>query len=95
MDRQDLFRRLDPVQSRHPDVHDDHVRLRRDHATDGFLTVASGRDDGHVRLGVDQLLEPAQDDRVIVHDGHRDLGGVGHGVGFSYGHGIGLPFEGP
>ena len=93
MHRQDLLRRLDPVATRHPDVHDDHVRLRRDHAADGLLAVASRRHDGHVGLGVDQLLEPSQDDRVIVHDGDGDLRGFGHGFGFPQRHSIDLRFE--
>jgi hypothetical protein len=68
----DPGRRLQPVQLRHPDVHQDHVRPVRPHRRDGLKPVPGLGHDLDVVLVVEHHAEPAPDQRLIVDDHDAD-----------------------
>src|ERR1700683_780365 len=63
-----LPRGLDPVQHRHPDVHDDDGRGEAGRELDRLPAVGRLADDLQVVLGVDQRGERGTEQRLVVHD---------------------------
>jgi len=74
----DLPGGADPVQHRHPEIHQDHVRLLVLGEVHRLLPVGGRPDHLDVRGGREELLQPLPDDGVVVHDQQPD-----HGVGSS------------
>src|SRR5215207_6447831 len=68
--RADLARRLEAGHARHGDVHDAQVGLRRQRLLEGVDAVLSLGHHLHVRLALDQQLQAATDDAVVV--GYQD-----------------------
>ena len=69
-------RRLDPVHLRHPDVHQDDVRLGGTHEAHGVGTARCGAHDDEL-LGPEQRREGLPEPRIVVHDGNPDVGTEG------------------
>jgi hypothetical protein len=74
----ELARRLDPVQERHRDVHDDDVGEGAPRLLDRLVPVLGGADDGDVVLLLQQRQQSLAHDRVIV--GEEYPGALAHGV---------------
>ncbi len=70
----ELTRRLDAVQERHRDVHDDDVREGAAGLLDRLLAVLGGADDGDPLMRLEQGENAFADDRVIV--GQQHLGSL-------------------
>ena len=70
-------RRLDAARTRHDDVHEDDIGFQRPGAKDRFLEVAGLADDLDVFLRVEQELEPAAHDGVVVDYHDSDLAQTG------------------
>ena len=64
---------LKSAHDRHPDVHQDHVRLEGPGLADGLDAVAGLADHGEAGRGVDQDHEPGPDQRLVVGDQHPDV----------------------
>ena len=64
--------RLDPVQLRHPDVHQDHVGLELGGQTHRLGAVLGLADDLEVRSRLDDQPEAAADERLVVGDQDPD-----------------------
>ena len=64
--------RLETVDVRHPDVHQDHVRLRLPGREHGLEPVGSLADDLDVGLGVEDHPEPGPDEGLVVDDQDLD-----------------------
>ncbi len=69
----DLLGRLDPVHSRHPQVHHDHVGPPALREGNGGLAVGGLADDADVRRAEKREPEPLAHDLVVVGEQHRDL----------------------
>src|SRR5262249_58643898 len=65
----------DAVPLGHADVEDEDVRLVLVGGPEGFLAVRAARDHAEVAVGLEEPLEPVEDDGVIVGDDQAD----GHG----------------
>ena len=65
-------RRLEAVDVRHPDVHQDHVRLGLAGGEHGLEPVGSLADDLDVGLGVEDHPEPGPDEGLVVDDQDLD-----------------------
>src|SRR5215470_20320468 len=68
----DLAGGLDPVQVRHPDVHQDHVRLGLPGQADRLPAVLGLADDLQVRPGFQDHPEPAADQGLVIAQQHPD-----------------------
>ena len=68
----DAAGRLDPVQHRHADVHQHHVRPQPGRLRDRLLAVAGLADHGHVRLAVEDLAQADPHERLVVGDQQPD-----------------------
>ena len=64
----DAAGRLDPVEHRHPDVHQNEVGTQAARLGDSFRTVARLADDLRLRLGVEDLAQADAHERLIVCD---------------------------
>ena len=58
--------RLDAVQARHPDVHEQHVRRAPLGEAHGLVSVGSLSHDLDVVLGIEQGSEPGPDEFLVV-----------------------------
>ena len=74
----DLLGRLDPVHSRHAQVHHDHVGAAALGECDGRLAVGGLADDADVRRAQEGEAQSFADDLVVVGEEDGDLGGFGH-----------------
>ena len=61
-------RRLEPVEVRHPDVHQDHVRRMLARRIERLQPVARLPDDLDPRLGLEDHPEAGAHERLVVHD---------------------------
>ena len=75
-DRDDLSGRGDPVDLRHPDVHQDHVRLQPPDLLDGDPPVGGFADDVHSRVAGEDRFEAGAHQRVVVDE--QDANRRGH-----------------
>jgi hypothetical protein len=66
-----VMRRVaDPVELRHPDVHQHHVRLLGVHEGDRLMTRGSLADDGEVGCGREDAAQPGAHEFLVVGDGY-------------------------
>ena len=70
--RDDPPRRLDPVELRHPDVHQDHVRLELGRQAHRLVAVLGLADDLEIVASLDDQPEAAADERLVVGDQDPD-----------------------
>ena len=72
-------RRLEPIEARHPDVHQDDVGRVAPRQADGGLAVRRLGDDLDVGLRLEDHAEPGPDQRLVVGDQDAKASG-GHGI---------------
>ena len=77
--RNDTPGRLEPVEPRHPDVHQHDVGLELAHDPERLLTVLGLTDDLDVLLRLEDHPEPGADQRLVVDDQHADHDGAPSG----------------
>ena len=77
-----LARRLDPVERRHRDVHQHHVRLERAGELDRLLPVAGGPDDLDAVVVCEQRLDRLDEQRLVVGNEHANARASGVRCGF-------------
>src|SRR5207302_4280502 len=70
----DLAGRLESVEDRHPDVHQDHIGIRLARKLDGVAAVFRLADDLDAVLGVEQGAEPGAHERLVVCQQYADHG---------------------
>ncbi len=70
--RNDAPGRLEPVELRHPDVHQDHVRIEAVGLLHGLEPVARLGDDVDVLLAGEQHAKAGANHRLVVGDEHTD-----------------------
>lgn len=74
----DRLGRGDPVQPRHPDVHQHDVRSVLSRSPDGLLAIACLADHDHVGFRFEHQAEADADEFLIIDEEYAD--GVGHGA---------------
>jgi hypothetical protein len=78
--RADPLQRIEAVQPRHREVDDDEIGSELFDESEELLAIAGEADD--VELGLEELLDPREDDRVVVGENgsgarHPERGGEG------------------
>jgi hypothetical protein len=68
--------RLDAVESRHSDVHEDHVGGGRPERSERLAAVTRFADDSHIGLGVDDHRQAGADELLVVDQVHPDHPGL-------------------
>jgi len=68
-----LLQRLQPVDARHVDVEQDHVRLEQRGLAHRGVTVPGRAHDLHVALGVEHRLQPGLQHGVVVGEQNANL----------------------
>src|SRR5262245_13694219 len=79
----DLPRRLDPVEHRHADIHQDDVRALGAAHLNRLLAIRSGADDVEVGLSRQQRGEAGTDDLLVVDHEDADRHALGTSIGSS------------
>jgi hypothetical protein len=95
--RGELPRSLDPVGTRHPDVHQHHLRLGATHRLDRFASAACFGHDVDIVRRVDDHPQPGPDERLVIgnrdRDAHRSLTASGSSACIAKVFALGAPRE--
>src|SRR5690349_6884313 len=70
----DVYRGIDPVHSRHIDVHDYHAWMKLTHQLYRLRTIPSFCDDMEILIGIQYGTKPLSNHRVIIHKQHLHHG---------------------
>jgi hypothetical protein len=77
--RVELAQHVHPAAARHDEVGDGDVGTLARDCLERLVAVRAARHHGDVRLQRQELVKPAQDDRVVVGEQYPDRRNVGHG----------------
>ena len=67
--------RFQPVEARHVDVEDDNLGFQAGHQSERLLAIGRLAHDPETRIVIDHIAHPAAQERVVIHDQHRWIGG--------------------